>query len=412
MKIAIEGCCHGELEKIYATLKHMESENNIKIDLLIICGDFQAIRNEKDLQSMAVPDKYRHMCGFWKYYAGLKKADILTLFIGGNHEASNYLSELPYGGWVAPNIYYMGYANVIQFAGLRIAGLSGIFKPNDYYKGHYEIAPYNPGSMHSVYHVRNLEIFRMSQLKQHVDIVVTHDWPRGVYNHGDYEQLIRFKPFLADEIRSNSLGSPVNEQLLNSLKPDYWFSAHLHAKFACVYKHDQDPNGKATKFLALDKCLPHRRFLQVIDIEPKPCSESAKTCLSLDPEWLCVLKKTDNFLSVESYNQAPLTEKDNIEISEQDLNDIREDFQESFEIPSNFRQTAPSYKQNQSDLEQEPIQDIYLNEQTTLFCEMLDIRDPIRVLLEKRGKSSFVNESKTQMYNNLLDEDDNDVDND
>jgi len=32
----------------------------------------------------------------------------LTIFIGGNHEASNYLQELPYGGWVAHNIYYLG----------------------------------------------------------------------------------------------------------------------------------------------------------------------------------------------------------------------------------------------------------------------------------------------------------------
>lgn len=30
------------------------------------------------------------------------------MFIGGNHEASNHLQELPYGGWVAPNIYYLG----------------------------------------------------------------------------------------------------------------------------------------------------------------------------------------------------------------------------------------------------------------------------------------------------------------
>jgi hypothetical protein len=32
--------------------------------------------------------------------------------VGGNHEASNYLQELPYGGWVAPNIYYLGYAGL------------------------------------------------------------------------------------------------------------------------------------------------------------------------------------------------------------------------------------------------------------------------------------------------------------
>jgi lariat debranching enzyme len=47
--------------------------------------------------------------------------------VGGNHEASNHLWELYYGGWVAPNIYYLGGTGCIRFGGLRIAGLSGIF---------------------------------------------------------------------------------------------------------------------------------------------------------------------------------------------------------------------------------------------------------------------------------------------
>ncbi len=80
------------------------------------------------------------------------------------------------GGWVAKNIYYMGYANVINFCGIRIAGLSGIYKPQDFYKGHHELAPYNPSTCHSVYHVRNLEIFRLSQIKKPIDIMLTHDW--------------------------------------------------------------------------------------------------------------------------------------------------------------------------------------------------------------------------------------------
>ena len=46
-----------------------------------------------------------------RYYSGEKVAPILTVFIGGNHEASNYLQELPYGGWVAKNIYYLGRQN-------------------------------------------------------------------------------------------------------------------------------------------------------------------------------------------------------------------------------------------------------------------------------------------------------------
>ena len=89
---------------------------------------------------------------------------MLTLFIGGNHEASNYLQELAYGGWVAPNIFYLGYAGVVNIGGVTIAGLSGIYKGHDYLKGHFECPPYNPGTMRSAYHIRNLEVFRLKQV--------------------------------------------------------------------------------------------------------------------------------------------------------------------------------------------------------------------------------------------------------
>ncbi|CAF0793506.1 unnamed protein product [Brachionus calyciflorus] len=405
MKIAIEGCCHGELDKIYSTIEFIEKENNYKIDLLIICGDFQSVRNVKDLESMAVPEKYRSMCSFWKYYAGISKAPILTLFIGGNHEASTYLKELPYGGWVAPNIYYMGYANVINFNGIRIAGLSGIFKSNDFFKGHYEFPPFNRGSLHSIYHVRNLETFRLSQIKNPIDIMITHDWPSGIYHHGNIDELLRFKPYFASEIESNTLGSPENEKLLKLLKPKYWFSAHLHVKFSCIFKHEkisESVESKTTKFLSLDKCLPRRKFLQVIDIGNE--TDPEKKCLSLDPEWLCILKKTDHLLSVESYNKAPIDKSENLTITDKDLDEIKEDFQDCFEIPPNFKQTAPPHRENSN--EQVESKDIYLNEQTTLICEMLNIRDPIRVILEKKGKTSIITESTTQLYNDLLDEDD------
>lgn len=41
LQIAIEGCCHGELDTIYSTLQYLEQKEGKKIDLLICCGDFQ-----------------------------------------------------------------------------------------------------------------------------------------------------------------------------------------------------------------------------------------------------------------------------------------------------------------------------------------------------------------------------------
>ena len=81
--------------------------------------------------------------------------------VGGNHEAANHLWELYYGGWAAPNIYYMGAAGVVNFGGLRIGGLSGIFNERDYASGHHEVPPYDRSSIRSAYHVRDLEVYRL-----------------------------------------------------------------------------------------------------------------------------------------------------------------------------------------------------------------------------------------------------------
>jgi hypothetical protein len=59
LNIVVEGCCHGELDKIYASIARMEKAQGIKVDLLLCCGDFQALRSKDDFEAMAVPDKFK-----------------------------------------------------------------------------------------------------------------------------------------------------------------------------------------------------------------------------------------------------------------------------------------------------------------------------------------------------------------
>lgn len=149
LQIAVEGCCHGELDSIYSSIAVTEQRHGVKVDVLLICGDFQAVRNQADLATMACPAKYRSMQGFYRYYSGEKVAPVLTIFVGGNHEAASHLWELYYGGWVAPNIYFLGYAGVVNVGGVRIGGLSGIYNARHYDLGHYEIPPYNDSDMYA-----------------------------------------------------------------------------------------------------------------------------------------------------------------------------------------------------------------------------------------------------------------------
>jgi lariat debranching enzyme len=240
IRLAIEGCGHGTLHAIYASI---EQACKIKgwpgVDLLLIGGDFQSVRNAYDLNCVAMPAKYREMCDFHEYYSGARTAPYLTVFVGGNHEASNYLFELYYGGWVAKNIYYMGAANILRLGPLRISGLSGIWKGYSYKKPHYERLPYNESDLKSIYHVREIDTRKLLQVRTQVDVGMSHDWPRGVEWKGDWKQLFARKSHFEEDARNGQLGSVAAKLVMDRLRPKWWFSAHLHCKFAGIVKHGE-----------------------------------------------------------------------------------------------------------------------------------------------------------------------------
>lgn len=484
LRVAVEGCGHGTLNAIYASIEKTCALHNYNVDLLIICGDFQAVRNAQDLHTMSVPVKYRQLGDFHEYYSGARKAPILTIFIGGNHEASAYGTELFYGGWVCPNIYYLGAANVLNIGGLRIAGLSGIYEARDYIRPHYERLPYMGNEVRTIYHVRDYDKYKLFQVSGRVDVGLSHDWPQGIEHSGDVRWLLREKPWFGNDIKKRELGSPPARSLLYKLKPRYWFSGHLHVKFAAVVHHgkenataagldlsppkvenpdaidlddlsdtelttttastitppftnsdeidldmdDEDtaatvdpfkppikrlrstspqpspqpsppqtttttsPSPSATTtipptyFLALDKCLPHRSFLQILEIPtttPPPTLQSRNT-LSYDPEWLAITRAFNPYLQISPTTNQFIPELPQDPVIVQSLIDkerkwVSENVKDLTIYPEAFTRTAPAIGKEKGpsewkDVGQPPE---YNNPQTAAFCQMLQIPNKI-----------------------------------
>jgi lariat debranching enzyme len=160
--------------------------------------------------------------------------------------------------------------------GIRIAGASGIYKAHDFAKGMYaiysyltialtnrsvgnhEMVPYSSSSMRSIYHIREYCVRKLSLVRcssnsriplyqsllqlSSPQIFLSHDWPKSIEHFGDLPGLLRRKKFLRSDVESGTLGSPPLMGLLNTLKPAWWFSAHLHARFEATVVHVDQPN--------------------------------------------------------------------------------------------------------------------------------------------------------------------------
>ena len=458
---------------------------------------------------MSVPTKFRDIGDFHEYYSGVRTAPYLTVFVGGNHEASNHLFELYYGGWVAPNIYYLGAANVVCYGPLRIAGLSGIWKGYNYNKPHHERLPYNQDDIKSIYHVRELDVRKLLLIRKQVDIGISHDWPRGVEWLGNWKALFTKKDLFEADARAGTLGSPAANYVLDRLRPPHWFAAHLHCKFSATIRHhviaespdnpplsgpfdsvaanrrgpasnaksdhaelhaaghnsilshnldeidldlnlDSDeenadmldtstaaeipslidtkssetpstvpddiraqlppafsrpvslvvplPAPKAitntvTSFLALDKCLPYRKFLQILEIEPISVHTTPMTtrpyALSYDKEWLSITRTFASELVLG--DPSARVPQDQGEAHYRSVIDMEELWVEKnlvesgkMTIPENFERTAPVYDPAVGiDVKEQPPE--YTNRQTAHFCHLVGIPNPFDISEDERA---------------------------
>lgn len=384
---------------------------------------------------------------------------------------------------------------MVRLGGVRIAGMSGIWKGRDYNKHHYERLPYNSDDIKTIYHVREIDTRKLLLLKSQVDIGISHDWPRAIENHGNSGALWRMKPDFEQESKDGTLGNPAATYVMDRLRPPYWFAAHMHCKFAATKSYEDPPeltgipkaqivqktsaeppvavattynadeidldmddeeippakpviaNGSSSgtnkgeidpdeggistmaptssavpselraqlpaaffahprrqvpgqptppevtnrivRFLALDKCLPGRKFLQLLEVYPHkksdpqaslPSSTSrSKPKFEYDPEWLAITRVFAPDIILGNKTAPPITNpgedayRSRID-EEQEWVDDHIVKAGRLEIPENFVTTAPIYQVGTPEIVNEgPVE--YNNPQMQQFCDLVGIEN-------------------------------------
>ena len=257
--IALVGDVHGHHDQMVRALLDWQARSGVSIDLIVALGDFQAFRDEGDMQCMACPPKYQRLGDFPAYYRGEKRFPAPLLFIGGNHEAYNLLDEIPDGGPVGPDCLYLGRRAAVSRLGLRIAALSGIYSPWTYERGRQPVDYDDPlvrGSRklkkQSTYFVPE-EVDALAESGP-VDLLLLHDWPRGLAE-------LAAPGTSAGEPR-RGVGNPPARALLEKLKPRWLFCGHMHWHFRGEIPW---PDGSTTTFVCLDRVnRPQGPFLAVL----------------------------------------------------------------------------------------------------------------------------------------------------
>lgn len=208
------GDIHGKQDLMYEAALKWEGDNKESLDAILQVGDFFAIRNRDDLQDYYAPDKYPNTSDFPDYYSGFKQAPFLTVFIGGNHEAWGFLKNHNKGGFLAPNIYFLGRSGRINVKGIEIGGLSGVYHPDKYKSP----LPEDPCYDWKYYREQDMPGFKS------IDVLLLHDWITPVSG--------------IEIIKEDNIQASVNTDkpspafnIVSSLNPKYAFMGHKHKSY-------------------------------------------------------------------------------------------------------------------------------------------------------------------------------------
>ena len=238
MRIAVFGDIHGHWRDFRDAVLELQSQ--APLDLVLQCGDAQPIRNEDDLEYMHCPKKYRELGDFWMFHEGTEEFPVPLLFIGGNHEPWNFLDENREGGFLAPNIEFLGRVGMRNINGTRIVGLSGVYSPKHFNTPHIDW-PYSISKRKQATYYNSEDLDKALGFGG-ADILLLHEWP-SIMNGARNEN---WPP------QWGNVGSKHLTALVELLVPKYVFCAHMHVpaqyrkeptEIVCLSDFHRDPEN-------------------------------------------------------------------------------------------------------------------------------------------------------------------------
>ena len=399
LNVLVAGCIHGYWDNLVNAVEH-EIENGNRIDVVLVNGDNQTFRTKEDMESSShyvqikenKPDRFgkkpkysldEYYGSFHKYVNPSTPLPCLFILIGGNNECEDLLCQMPYGGFIADNLYYAGRSSILDYKGLRISTLSGIFNESIFNQLLFEKFPIRNGDIKTNHYIRSFSLYQLLcygyiPKAPKINVMMTHDWPNDERGENRFKNIIIDCP----EEKKFPDGNKYAPEILCSLKPDYWTAAHLHTKFEAEYYYD----NVSTKFIASPRANMSD-FYSIIHFDYDELNPETRdsNVLSYAPEWIAILQSTKDARSIPK------------EFHEFKWSRIKE---RKYQIIKNLEDVKLKVASNPSFLEVQ--YEIDPKKATQLICKQYNIYSP------PRGKRYYTNhkkeEKKDVQYNDVIQE--------
>ncbi|GAB4543033.1 MAG: hypothetical protein Tsb0014_36270 [Pleurocapsa sp.] len=270
---AAVGDVHGDMYTMYTMLgllQSWEKKHQQSLSFVLQVGDFEPHRDSEDLMTMDAPTKYKKLGDFPNFYGGKAKFPYPLWFIGGNHEPYGFLDCFPQGQEIAPNFNYFGRVNLIELAGLKVVGVSGIYKPDLFsLKSRPAVAEISSRPNKEYIGFLESEITQALDYDR-ADILLLHDWVAEIISP---EALTLFQQRYSNA-RYQEIGNEYARLLVEALQPQLVLCGHLHFSYRYTLPLSSEITTdicclanvrQGFKSLAVFEITPQREIIEVAD---------------------------------------------------------------------------------------------------------------------------------------------------